>query len=150
MNKKEKIYQLKNKKKISAKHTANISNLLSILKDREIKLTTERIKKLKGSPSLEIHLLEVGGEIIGFGSLHYLESWTDKAAHVDDVVVHPKCQGKGYGTKIMKHLIKRARGQKLHFLELTSRPSRVAANKLYNKLNFESRKTNVYRLKIKK
>lgn len=150
MNKNGKIYQLKHKKKISAKHAADISSLLSVLKERETKLTIERIKELKKSPSLEIHLLEIEEEIIGLGSLHYLESWTNKAAHIDDVVVHPKHRGKGYGIKLMKHLIRRAKEQKLHFLELTSRPSRVAANRLYQKLKFEPRETNVYRLKVKK
>jgi len=78
-----------------------------------------------------VHLLEIEGKIIGMGSLHYLESLVQKGAHIDDVVVHPRHQGKGYGTKMMNHLIKRAKEQRLHFLELTSRPSRVVANKLY-------------------
>ncbi len=145
---KHKIYQLKHKKKISAKHESDINDLLSFLSDKEIKLVKGRIEKLKKSPSLEIYLLEIGGEIAGIGSLHYLESWTKKGAHIDDIVVHPKHQGKGLGTKITKHLIGRAKKQKLHFLELTSRPSRVAANKLYQKLKFEPRETNVYRLKL--
>lgn len=148
MSRNNKIYQLKHKNKISAKHKTDINNLLSVLSDREIKLEKGRINKLRKSPSLELYLLEMDGEIVGIGSLHYLESWTKKGAHVDDIVVHPKHRGKGYGTKIMNHLIKRAKKQRLHFLELTSRPSRVAANKLYQKLNFEPRETNVYRLKL--
>jgi len=150
MNKKEKIYQLKYKKKISAEHADDINDLLAVLSDKGIKIEKERLKELKKSPSLEVHLLEIEGKIIGMGSLHYLESLVQKGAHIDDVVVHPRHQGKGYGTKMMNHLIKRAKEQRLHFLELTSRPSRVVANKLYQKLKFKLRETNVYRLKMKK
>lgn len=146
---KGKIIHLKEKRKISEKHVKDINDLLSILSDRETKLVKGRIEELKKSPSLEIYLLEVNGEIAGIGSLHYLDSWAKKGAHIDDVVVHPKHQGKGHGTRIMNHLVKRAKEQKLHFLELTSRPSRVAADKLYRKLKFEPRETNVYRLKLK-
>ena len=150
MKKKGKIYQLKHKKKISTKHSDDINGLLAVLSDRGIKVGRERLGELKKSPSLEVHLLEIEGEIIGMGSLHYLESLAQKGAHIDDVVVHPKHQGRGYGKRIINHLIKRAKEQRLHFLELTSRPSRVVANKLYQKLKFKPRQTNVYRLKLKK
>jgi len=99
MNKKEKIYQLKYKKKISAEHADDINDLLAVLSDKGIKIEKERLKELKKSPSLEVHLLEIEGKIIGMGSLHYLESLVQKGAHIDDVVVHPRHQGKGVWNK---------------------------------------------------
>jgi len=52
MNKKEKIYQLKYKKKISAEHADDINDLLAVLSDKGIKIEKERLKELKKSPSL--------------------------------------------------------------------------------------------------
>ncbi|OGI38129.1 MAG: hypothetical protein A2612_02205 [Candidatus Moranbacteria bacterium RIFOXYD1_FULL_44_12] len=71
-------------------------------------------------------------------------------ARIEDVVVHPKHQGKGFGEKIMSHVIEQAKKKGIDSIELTSNPKRAVANKLYQKLKFEPRKTNVYRLKLKK
>ena len=49
---------------------------------------------------------------------------------------------------LVKEIIKMARKTKVDFLDLTSHPSREAANKLYQKLGWEKRNTNLYRFKI--
>ena len=83
-------------------------------------------------------------------SLHCVETLAKKSAWVEDVVIHPKHQGKGLGKKIMKHVIEKAKKKGVKHLDLTSSPRRVAANKLYKKFGFEPRDTNVYRRKLKK
>lgn len=50
----------------------------------------------------------------------------------------------------MKHIVSQAKKQGVKHIDLTSGPQRVIANKLYRKLKFEPRDTNVYRLKMKK
>jgi ribosomal protein S18 acetylase RimI-like enzyme len=67
---------------------------------------------------------------------------------IDYVVVDERHEGKGVGKMIMHALINDARALKLHHIDLTSKPSRERANKLYPKLGFELRETNVYRLKL--
>lgn len=48
----------------------------------------------------------------------------------------------------MDRLIEEAQKAGLIELELTSRPSNVTANAWYQKLGFEKRETNVYRMKL--
>jgi ribosomal protein S18 acetylase RimI-like enzyme len=45
--------------------------------------------------------------------------------------------------------IDEARRLGVHSLDLTSRPSREAANRLYTRMGFTSRETNVYRFLVK-
>ena len=63
---------------------------------------------------------------------------------IEDVVVHPKFRGKGIGRRIMLFALDTLRSLGAAGVELTSRPARVAANKLYRSLGFARRETNVY------
>lgn len=89
-----------------------------------------------------------GGVIIGMGILIILRTAEGLKGYVDDVVIDEPYRGQGIGKKLMEEIIKIAREKKLMKIELTSRSERVAANKLYQKLGFEIRETNVYRLKL--
>ncbi|MBR9902392.1 GNAT family N-acetyltransferase [Vreelandella titanicae] len=64
---------------------------------------------------------------------------------IDDVVVAEEARGKGVGELLSKHAIILARSLGAKTVDLTSRPSRVAANELYKKVGFNLRETNVYR-----
>lgn len=107
-----------------------------------------RFEELIKNPLFELYLFELEGRIAGMASLHYMETLAKKSVWVEDVVVHPDHQGKGLGKKIMKHVVGEAKKKGVKHIDLTSSPKRIAANKLYQKLNFEPRDTNVYRLKI--
>src|SRR3989338_6025217 len=89
-----------------------------------------------------------GKRIVGVGSLYTILNLGRKRGEVEDVVVDSAYRGQGLGEKIMRALIRSARKQRLVSLHLTSRSARVAANKLYEKLGFVRKETNVYRLKL--
>jgi len=89
-----------------------------------------------------------GKRIVGVGSLYTILNLGRKRGEVEDVVVDSAYRGQGLGEKIMRALIRSARKQRLVSLHLTSRSARVAANKLYQKLGFVRKETNVYRLKL--
>ena len=55
--------------------------------------------------------------------------------------------GKGVGKELMNHALNVAKELGAKSADLTSRPSREAANKLYQAIGFERRETNVYRYK---
>jgi ribosomal protein S18 acetylase RimI-like enzyme len=93
-----------------------------------------------------LYVLEVDGEIAGIGSLHFHRTLTKQAAYVEDVVVLPQFHGKGFGEMIMRRLIDHAKEEEARFIELTSHPRRITANKLYQKLGFVIPGTNLYRL----
>lgn len=88
--------------------------------------------------------------IIGMASIIFYQIPTGYKAIIEDVIVDQNYRGKGIGKALTQELIKLAREKNVQYIDLTSSPSRVAANQLYQKLGFERRETNVYRLKIQK
>lgn len=68
---------------------------------------------------------------------------------IEDVVVDESYRGKGIGKDLMKGAIDYARSSGARSVDLTSRPERVAANRLYQELGFLLRETNVYRYLLK-
>jgi ribosomal protein S18 acetylase RimI-like enzyme len=85
-------------------------------------------------------------EIIGTLTLVFNTIPTGKKAWIEDVVVDNKARGKGAGEKLVHYAIGYAKKNGVAKIDLTSSPERVAANKLYQKIGFELRTTNVYRL----
>lgn len=70
--------------------------------------------------------------------------------NIEDVVVHSSLRGKGIGKKMVQHMLEELRKSNAKSVNLTSRPSRIAANALYRSLGFEQRETNVYQYKFEK
>jgi ribosomal protein S18 acetylase RimI-like enzyme len=85
------------------------------------------------------------GVIVGSLTLVIFRLPTGLRAWIEDVVVDEAARGKGVGEKLNKAAIKATFDSGARTLDLTSRPSREAANRLYRKLGFKARETNVYR-----
>ena len=73
---------------------------------------------------------------------------TGLRARIEDVVVDASARGRGVGEALTREAVERARETGARHVELTSNPSREAANRLYQRLGFERRETNVYRLEL--
>ena len=73
---------------------------------------------------------------------------TGLRAFIEDVVVDVSARREGIGEALTREAIAIARAKGARTIDLTSRPSREAANRLYQRLGFERRDTNVYRLPI--
>lgn len=84
------------------------------------------------------------GRIVGMGMLSVMQKVGKRKGFIEDVVVESSCRGKGIGTNIMNALIAAARKKRVANLTLTARPARIAANKLYHRVGFKKRITNVY------
>ena len=69
-------------------------------------------------------------------------------AWIEDVVVDESARGLGAGAALTEAAISESKRRGAKSIDLTSRPSREAANAMYVKLGFEQRETNVYRLSI--
>ena len=87
-------------------------------------------------------------EIVGSLTLVVFSIPTGKRAWIEDVVVDEKCRNKGIGEALNQDAIKIARQLGAKTVDLTSRPSRESANRLYKRLGFLQRDTNIYRFKI--
>lgn len=86
--------------------------------------------------------------IVGSATLSFFISPTGRKASIEDVVVDPSMQGKGIGRLLVERLLEEAKKYAPIAVQLTSRPARVAANKLYQSMGFVQHETNVYKLKI--
>jgi len=73
---------------------------------------------------------------------------TGLRAWIEDVVVDEAGRGQGVGAALNLHAIELARSRGAVTVDLTSRPSREAANRLYQRLGFEQRQTNCYRFTV--
>ncbi|MED5220550.1 MAG: GNAT family N-acetyltransferase, partial [Actinomycetota bacterium] len=73
---------------------------------------------------------------------------TGLRAWIEDVVVDEAARGQGVGEALNREAIGRAQAEGATTVDLTSRPSREAANRLYQRLGFQERSTNVYRLDL--
>jgi ribosomal protein S18 acetylase RimI-like enzyme len=70
---------------------------------------------------------------------------TGAHAVIEDVVVDETARGAGCGEALVAAALERARDAGVKNVDLTSRPSREAANRLYVRMGFVERETNVYR-----
>jgi ribosomal protein S18 acetylase RimI-like enzyme len=85
------------------------------------------------------------GSIIGVSTLAMFPIPTSWRAWVEDVIVDESARGEGVGEALTSAMINAAQERGCKTIELTSRPSREAANRLYLRLGFKVRETNVYR-----
>ena len=90
----------------------------------------------------------IDGAIVGSLTLIIFTIPTGKRAWIEDVVVDEKCRNEGIGEALNQEAINIARRSGAKTVDLTSRPSREAANRLYSRLGFVQRNTNIYRFEI--
>jgi ribosomal protein S18 acetylase RimI-like enzyme len=62
--------------------------------------------------------------------------------------VDEAARGQGAGEALVREAIRLARKAGARTIDLTSRPSREAANRLYERIGFVERETNVYRYEL--
>ena len=73
---------------------------------------------------------------------------TGVRAWIEDVVVDEEARGAGVAGALVQAALERAEQEGARTVDLTSRPDREAANRLYLRLGFERRETNVYRISL--
>ncbi|MDH3192990.1 MAG: GNAT family N-acetyltransferase, partial [Acidimicrobiia bacterium] len=95
-----------------------------------------------------LFVAEDGDAIVGSLTLIIFRSPTGVRARIEDVVVAESARGTGLGRRLTDAAIEQARATGAKAIGLTSRPSREAANGLYQSMGFEQRNTNVYEMKL--
>jgi len=88
------------------------------------------------------------GHIVGMATLVLIRKIGGTFARMEDVVVDESQRGTGLGTKLFEALVETARNENVKAIEFTSKPEREAANALYQKLGFEKKETNVYKMEL--
>ena len=90
------------------------------------------------------------GEIVGTLTLVVFRIPTGLRARIEDVVVDDAARGHGVGKALTTAATEKAATVGCRTVDLTSGPSREAANAMYQRLGFEARDTNVYRYDLTK
>jgi len=86
--------------------------------------------------------------LVGSLTLAVFRVPTGIRAWIEDVVVDGESRSKGIGELLTRAAIERAKEEGAVTVDLTSRPSREAANRLYVRVGFVARQTNIYRYNI--
>jgi len=92
---------------------------------------------------------DLGGKIVGSLTLVTFRIPTGVRAWIEDVIVDTDLRGRGIGEALTRAALDRAAELGAKTVDLTSRPSREAANRLYRRVGFELRQTNLYRYDLK-
>ena len=107
--------------------------------------TLDELRLITANPESVLFVARLAGRIVGSLTLIFYRIPTGLKAWIEDVVVDESARGHGIGELLNRAALDEARRRGAKAVSLTSRPSREAANRLYQRIGFESRPTNVYR-----
>lgn len=107
--------------------------------------SAERLQEIVDASATDLFVARLDGAIVGSSTLASFRIPTGLRAWIEDVVVDESARGQGVGELLTRAMLDRAHELGAVSVDLTSRPAREAANRLYGRLGFEVRDTNVYR-----
>lgn len=122
-----------------------MNNLMKQLSTSAPALTTADVQRILDSDATTLLLASEDGAVVGMLTLVVVAIPTGMRALIEDVVVDEAARGHGVGELLTRTAIDHARRHGATTVDLTSRPAREAANRLYQRVGFELRETNVYR-----
>ena len=108
-------------------------------------LDAAALQTLADAPAVTVLLARSDGTITGALTLVTFPIPTGVRAWIEDVVVDESARGQGLGTVLTKEAVRLAREAGARTVDLTTRPSREAAGRLYEREGFVQRETRVYR-----
>lgn len=108
-------------------------------------LDAQAIGAIAASPAITILLARFDGEIVGMLTLAMFPTPTGLRAWIEDVVVDEAFRGRGTGEELTKAALRIAHVAGARTVDLTSRPSREAAGRLYERAGFTQRDSRLYR-----
>lgn len=128
---------------------AAFGRLLPQLSSSALPLDRASISRLVSCETNTVLLARSADTIVGMLTLVVFPIPTGLRARIEDVVVDEAARGLGVGAALSEEALRRARLAGARTVDLTSRPSRRAANRLYERLGFQRRESSVYRFSIR-
>ena len=110
--------------------------------------TREQLARIVADSAITLFVAEDDGRIVGTLTLAAFEIPTGRRAWIEDVVTDAAARGKGVASALVNAALAHASEIGARTVDLTSRPDREDANRLYVQLGFEQRVTNVYRYSV--
>ena len=112
--------------------------------------TKELVKKMLNSKNSYLLVAELNdGNIIGMLTIGTYLIPSKMKVWIEDVVIDESYRGKGIGKELTLFAIEYSKSLGAEVIELTSKPARIEANKLYQHLGFVKHETNMYRIYMK-
>ena len=105
----------------------------------------DELAEMIRSDASDVVVARLDGAIVGTLTLVTFRIPTGVRAWIEDVVVDDSARGHGVGDQLNRFALQLAESKGAKTVDLTSRPSREAANRLYQRIGFVPRETNVYR-----
>jgi ribosomal protein S18 acetylase RimI-like enzyme len=130
---------------VDADLVAAVTDLLPQLSRSAPPPTAEQLERIVADPATTLFVAEDDGRIVGSLTLAAFEIPTGRRAWIEDVVTDSAVRGKGVASALVDAALAHAAELGARTVDLTSRPDREDANRLYAKLGFDVRETNVYR-----
>lgn len=141
------VYQIEELGSFTHAQFNQLSKLMAEL-DPTLPLNESTLTEIVESADNHLMVLKKDDEIIGCYTLCIFTSPTGRKASLEDVVISSEYRGEKLGDLLMQDVMRRLETCSPIHLQLTSRPSRIAANHLYQKY-FKKKETNVYVSDIK-
>jgi ribosomal protein S18 acetylase RimI-like enzyme len=123
----------------------DVGRLLAQLSSSAAPLGAGGLARIAAHEATTLFVARSHGAIVGMLTLVTFPLPSGLRARIEDVVVDQAARGQGIGTAMTNAALRLAQRQGARSVDLTSRPSRVAANRLYQQLGFQLRDSNVYR-----
>ena len=111
-------------------------------------LDADALRRLVSAETNTILIARNADAIVGTLTLVIFSIPTGLRAWIEDVVVDESARGQGVGAALTEEALRIARAAGVRTVDLTSRPERAAANRLYQRLGFAQRNSQVYRYTI--
>jgi ribosomal protein S18 acetylase RimI-like enzyme len=122
--------------------------LIPQLSSSSLPLTLSELEEIVDGNSTVLFAARHNGDIVGLLTLAVFRIPTGVRAWIEDVVVDELARGSGVGEALSRAALAEAARRGAKTVELTSRPSREGANRLYQRIGFVRRDTNVYRYEL--
>ena len=124
---------------------SQLNELIPQLSRSASPLTEEALGRIVSDPDVHLFVARHDGRTVGSLTLVIFPIPTGSRAIIEDVVVDGAARGSSIGEKLVSHALAVAANAGSRTVDLTSRPDREAANRLYQRIGFRLRRTNVYR-----
>ena len=110
--------------------------------------TQDELEQIVSTPGAVLLAALQSGSVVGMLTLVLFRVPSGMRGIIEDVVVDEAHRRQGIAEALTREALARARAAGVRTVDLTSRPSREAANRLYVKLGFHRRESNVYRFTV--
>jgi ribosomal protein S18 acetylase RimI-like enzyme len=124
--------------------------LLPQLSSTAAPLDQAAVERMVTCDANTVLVARVAGTIVGTLTLVLLPLPAGVRGRIEDVVADGDARGKGIAGRLVREALRIAAEAGARTVDLTSRPDREAANRLYERIGFQARQSKVYRYPVER